>query len=592
MKLLNFLIGIAMTVSVLSAKDYQAEFIIANRDFFKTVSPQDLVPVKLSRIWVHAPAAPADKWEKKLHAGKSFRMPEKNMIDLDKFFSELPEKNKAITYLYNEFTAEKDGIAQIGIGADWWFEAACNGNIYCSTFKNGNGSGSFAPANNPFFIPVKKGRNLLAVKVRRGGYTWNFACGNVAFTPPPQVLAELEVGPWLTDPDAGAVAVRFATAGKLHAGVEYREAGKPQTAKIKWDAVNGVIRNADFHTVFLNGLTPGRSYEYRVVLLHPRDLKKQVYPQGEKFHTYRCPAENQDTFSFLFVADLQFPTEKQHRIFRELLKIGDFASCDFIVFGGDLNSTFVKQEMLDGLFKIFSTSGGTSIPAVVVRGNHELTGPHPEVYNELFANSEGKTYGIFRYGNSAFLNFDSFSQAPQQKRAGIAIGAEFMEEQGEFLKKALPSDKWTGAVRRFVVSHSAPYSREDDADMCNMVRKLTDPWFAGKTPVSKLDLWLGAHTHRYTRGIPGKSEIVSNLPLDNQVTVTGENYTFPVVTNAGPEAGKAEKSSVFRVDVEKDKIIFTAWLADGKCIEKVIYFNDGKVQEILSLPRRNSKVAK
>ena len=128
--------------------------------------------------------------------------------------------------------------------------------------------------------------------------------------------------------------------------------------------------------------------------------------------------------------------------------------------------------------------------------------------------------------------------------------------------------------------------------MCNMVRKLTDPWFAGKNPVSKLDLWLGAHTHRYTRGIPGKSEIVSNLPLDNQVTVTGENYTFPVVTNAGPEAGKAEKSSVFRVDVEKDKIIFTAWLADGKCIEKVIYFNDGKVQEILSLPRRNSKVAK
>ena len=586
MRFFLLLLGIIMSIASLQSQDYQADFIIANRDFFKKISPLDLVNVKISRTWVHAPQAPADNWAKKLHPGKNFTMPADNRIDLDKFFDKLPEKNKAITYLYTELTADKAGIAQIGIGADWWFEAACNGTIYCSTFNGGNGSGSFAPSNNPFFFPVKKGRNLLAVKVRRGGYTWNFTCGNVAYTPPPQVLAELAVGPWLTNPDTGAISVRFATAGKLHAGVEYREAGKPDTAKIQWDSVNGIIRNADFHSLHLKNLTPGKTYEYRVVLLNPRNRKQIVYPQKETFHTYRCPDEKLDKFSFLFVADLQFPPEKQHRIFRELLKIGDFASCNFIVFGGDLNSSFVKQEMLDGLFKIVSTSGGDTIPSVIVRGNHELTGPHPEVYNELFADPQGKTYGVFRYGSSAFLNLDSFSQNPYPERTGNTTGAEFMAEQAEFLKQALPTAKWEKAKRRFVISHSAPYSREDDADMCNMTRQLTDPFFAGKTPRSKLDLWLGAHIHRYTRGIPGSAQVTSYLPLDNKVTVTGENYTFPVITNAGPESGMAEKISVFRVDVEKDQFTVTAWLGDGKCLEKVIYYDNGEVKEILSLPRR------
>ena len=161
-----------------------------------------------------------------------------------------------------------------------------------------------------------------------------------------------------------------------------------------------------------------------------------------------------------------------------------------------------------------------------------------------------------------------------------------MAEQAEFLKQALPTAKWEKAKRRFVISHSAPYSREDDVEMCNMTRQLTDPYFAGETPRSKLDLWLGAHTHRYTRGIPGSAQVTSYLPLDNKVTVTGENYTFPVITNAGPESGMAEKISVFRVDVEKDKFTVTAWLGDGKCLEKVIYYDNGEVKEILSLSRR------
>ena len=586
MKYAVCLLGFVLSLLSLCAQDYQADFIIANRDFFRNLAPADLVPVTLSRTWIHAPQAPADAWQREIHAGKNFQMPEGNGIDLDGFFEELPAANKAITYLYNEFTAEKDGIAQIGIGADWWFEAACNGAVIASTFRTGNGSGSFAPENNPFFIPVRKGRNLLAVKVRRGGYTWNFTCGNVPFSPPPQVLAELAVGPWLTHPDTGAVTVRFASDGRLHAGVEYREAGKPESAKIQWDALNGVIRKDDFHTVRLSGLTPGKTYEYRVVFLHPRDLKKLVYPQGEKFHRYSCPAENLDAFSFLFVADLQFPTERQHRILRQLLSIGGFESCSFIVFGGDLNSTLVKEEMLNGICRILSASGGASIPAVIVRGNHELTGPNPEVFSELFAGPDGKSYGTFRYGSAAFLNFDSFSQVPQLKRAGITTGEQFMAEQEQFLQKALVAPEWTGAARRFVVAHSAPYSRDDEAPMCGMTRKLTDPFFAGRNPRSRLDLWLGAHTHRYSRGIPGKAEVVTWLPMEGKVTVTGENYTFPVLTNAGPEAKYQEKASVFRVDVQKERIIFTAWLADGKCLEKIIFHNDGKTEEIISLRKK------
>ena len=125
--------------SMLSPLDGQGitEIVNTNGDFFLKITAESLVEIKLSRTWTISPNVPADQWMKKKYPGKEFQMPEKNLINLDSLFPQKKPELADETFLYNEFESPKDGFAKIGIGCDWWFEAACNGEVCHSTMKDG-----------------------------------------------------------------------------------------------------------------------------------------------------------------------------------------------------------------------------------------------------------------------------------------------------------------------------------------------------------------------------------------------------------------------------------------------------------------------
>ena len=156
---------------------------------FKKMTADDFVKIKLSRTWYNSSDAPADQWAEKKYPGKEFQMPGKNLLDLDEVFAPAKPKESDTTCLYNEFEAPEDGFALIGMDCDRWFEAKCNGTTYYATFKSGNLSGDYKPENNVFLIKVRKGSNLLAVKVRRGKSSWKFACSELS----PQKIANKNV---------------------------------------------------------------------------------------------------------------------------------------------------------------------------------------------------------------------------------------------------------------------------------------------------------------------------------------------------------------------------------------------------------------
>jgi len=79
--------------------------------------------------------------------------------------------------LYNVFDSAKDGETRLGVSADWWMEVYANGEAVFSTMKGGNGSNAFSPGDHSFSFPVRKGRNVLAVKVLSGSSGWRFVCG-------------------------------------------------------------------------------------------------------------------------------------------------------------------------------------------------------------------------------------------------------------------------------------------------------------------------------------------------------------------------------------------------------------------------------
>ncbi len=86
------------------------------------------------------------------------------------------EGDKAV--LYNEFNLEEAGNMRLGFAADWWMEIYVNGHKVYSTMTTGNRVNSFVPSDHVIKFPVKKGRNIIAVKVISGSKGWKFVCGD------------------------------------------------------------------------------------------------------------------------------------------------------------------------------------------------------------------------------------------------------------------------------------------------------------------------------------------------------------------------------------------------------------------------------
>ena len=93
----------------------------------------------------------------------------------------------------NTFTSPADGFMQLGMSADWWFTASVNGKQVYTTEPHGNLSHEFKPEDHVFNIPVKKGVNTLAVKIRAGSKGCRFVCGAVPYNPDPEAGRRLFV---------------------------------------------------------------------------------------------------------------------------------------------------------------------------------------------------------------------------------------------------------------------------------------------------------------------------------------------------------------------------------------------------------------
>ena len=143
---------------------------------------------------------------------------------------------------------------------------------------------------------------------------------------------------------------------------------------------------------------------------------------------------------------------------------------------------------------------------------------------------------------------------------------------------AIADEKWTGAKRRIVICHGAAYSHYDGCMTIPFVlQKMTDPYFEGANPVSKLNMWLTGHIHRYVRSIPGTDDYAAeSMPI--RPFKGGKTYTYPVLTVGGPSARKIQ-ASCFRVDADADGFDVKSWDQDGNLLEDIRYGNDGTCTE-------------
>ena len=90
-------------------------------------------------------------------------------------------KSGPAIFMY-EFDSDHEGLMQAGGGADWFWNLTINGQPVLDRLKSGNQAGPITHRNHTFYLPVKKGRNIVVAKVLRGSNGWKFAYGPVPFT--------------------------------------------------------------------------------------------------------------------------------------------------------------------------------------------------------------------------------------------------------------------------------------------------------------------------------------------------------------------------------------------------------------------------
>lgn len=90
-------------------------------------------------------------------------------IDFEKLGGRMSERRPAV--LFAEVWSPVDQEVRVGASADWWMAWHLNGRPVFDTLATGNGGG-YAVTDHPFTLPLRKGRNLLAVRVLSGSMGW------------------------------------------------------------------------------------------------------------------------------------------------------------------------------------------------------------------------------------------------------------------------------------------------------------------------------------------------------------------------------------------------------------------------------------
>ena len=85
------------------------------------------------------------------------------------------DKTPRTAILMQEFDASADGIMQIASGGDWFWSVRINGQLVYSRMQGNNKK--VTTSNYHYFVPVRKGKNLMVVVLKSGKNGWMWCCG-------------------------------------------------------------------------------------------------------------------------------------------------------------------------------------------------------------------------------------------------------------------------------------------------------------------------------------------------------------------------------------------------------------------------------
>ena len=450
--------------------------------------------------------------------------------------------------------AEKPATIYIGMGADWWIDAYCNGRYIGGTDAGGNDNWPPSPQDHVFALKLRAGRNDLSFYVRPGSGSWTAAIDffETYADPdiPPRKLAEpgLAFAPYLTNPGADSVTINYLLNGRQPLDLEYRLKGAKKWTKVNVLRGGQITDETDVLSFNLTGLKPDSTYEYRALRRLPPYFETAVHEPTRTFRTYSAKPQK---FSFFLIGDTQDSSKRKNlaRIRNIQKAFPELNNCNFMVHVGDLNGVLnhFRSDVFD--------SGLKCIPSetfiVAARGNHEFEGTESQQWLRHFQYKNQKSYGMFRIGEVCCIVLDTGHHLPEghgnchNVYMPLLDLDKLLEEQRLWLNEVVKTPEFQTAKFRLVFAHVSPHGQNDSfAHMIPRTQKMVKDVF--KNSSTPIDLWVAGHTHKYAR------------------TPVSKEWGFPVVVVAGGGAGTEKRPGIALLfDVEPGKITMKALNIDG-----------------------------
>lgn len=316
--------------------------------------------------------------------------------------------------------------------------------------------------------------------------------------------------PYLQNPVGQGITVSWLTHVPVYSWVEYGP--DPDHLQRAHTIVDGqVIANNFIHKIRLSGLTPGKTYYYRVCSKEILSYKAYSKVFGgtavSELYSFVLPAEDASDFTALIFNDVHKQDQTMDSLYERVKEV----KYDFVFFNGDcIDDPADEEEAVTFLSYFNDKVGADRIPVFYLRGNHEIRNAYSIQLRTLFDYVGNKTYGAFNWGDTRFVMLDCGEDKPDTTWVyyGLNDFTQLRLDQVGFLKEELASRAFKNAEKRVLIHHVPVFGNTDDYQPC------MELWgrLLKKAP---FQVAINAHTHRF-----------AYHPAD-------ESHSFPVVVGGG-----------------------------------------------------------
>ena len=346
--------------------------------------------------------------------------------------------------------------------------------------------------------------------------------------------------PYLQNPANGGMTIMWETIIPAYSWVEYgTDTTDLQRVRL---LVDGQAEfNESIHKIRLENLEGGQKYYYRVcsqeILYYGGYHKIFGNTAVSPFYSFVAPSDTAESFTAVIFNDLH---QRQH-VFEALFQHVKNVDYDFVVFNGDCIDDPKDHNQATGFIQMLTEAiNGSSIPAMFIRGNHEIRNAYSIGLRKHMDYVGGRTYGAFNWGDTRIVVLDCGEDKEDDHReySGLNDFTSLRQEQVGFLKKELAGKEFRKADKRILFHHIPIYGM--------LGGNLCEPLWRPMLDKAPFDVAFNAHIHHFEYHPVGSSQ---------------NNY--PVIIGGGKGL---ETATVMVLEKTRGKLKVKVFNADGKVL--------------------------